>query len=179
VTFLRAPRQRNNGLPIVLHHGRMNTERCEGAILAVILFGLLASACSNERGGEPALPSGTLRIGSAGGQVVLHVRIAATDGTRRAGLMGVPLLAPDAGMAFLYARPHSGPYWMKDTVLPLSIAFWGHDRRIVAILDMSPCRADPCRLYDPGMAYMGAVEANRGFFRTHGVSVGDTVAIAR
>ena len=82
-------------------------------------------------------------------------------------------------MAFLFDRPTSSSFWMKDTLIPLSIAFWDRSRRIVAILDMAPCRRSPCPLYSPGTSYIGAVEVNRGFFRQHGVRVGDRVELER
>jgi len=111
--------------------------------------------------------------------VTLNVQIAATEETRRAGLMNRTSLAPDSGMAFLFPRPTDQSFWMKDTPIPLSIAFWGTDGRIASMLEMTPCRADPCPTYFPGNAYVGAVEANRGFFVAHGVEVGDVVALTR
>jgi uncharacterized membrane protein (UPF0127 family) len=68
---------------------------------------------------------------------------------------------------------------MKNTLIPLSIAFWDARGRIVRILDMTPCRADPCRLYDPRVAYAGALEVNRGAFRRWGVERGDRIAVRR
>jgi uncharacterized membrane protein (UPF0127 family) len=66
---------------------------------------------------------------------------------------------------------------MKDTLIPLSIAFWNEQDRIVAILDMEPCEADPCPSYDPEVEFEGALEVNQGFFEEHGVEVGDTVEL--
>jgi uncharacterized membrane protein (UPF0127 family) len=92
--------------------------------------------------------------------------------------MDVRTLRPDEGMAFLYDGPVEQPYWMKDTLIPLSIAFWDRDRRIVSILEMAPCRGDPCPLYRAARPFVGAVEANKGFFSTHGVRVGDRIAVS-
>jgi hypothetical protein len=66
---------------------------------------------------------------------------------------------------------------MKDTLIPLSIAFWDERDRIVAILDLDPCREDPCPVYSPGASYVGAVEANQGYFDRHGVETGDVVRL--
>jgi uncharacterized membrane protein (UPF0127 family) len=88
-------------------------------------------------------------------------------------------LAADRGMVFLFDEPGDGGFWMKDTTIPLSIAFWDEHGRIVATLDMDPCRGDPCPLYSPGVTYVGAVEANRGYFVAHGISTGDRVALSR
>jgi uncharacterized membrane protein (UPF0127 family) len=92
--------------------------------------------------------------------------------------MGRDSLPADHGMAFIWHSPVEEPFWMKDTTIPLSIAFWDTRDRVVAILDMAPCRADPCPTYDAGVPYVGAVEANRGFFVDHGVHLGDQVTLA-
>jgi uncharacterized membrane protein (UPF0127 family) len=92
--------------------------------------------------------------------------------------MGRDSLPADHGMAFIWHSPVEEPFWMKDTTIPLSIAFWDTRDRVVAILDMAPCRADPCPTYDAGVPYVGAVEANRGFFADHGVRVGDRVTLS-
>jgi uncharacterized membrane protein (UPF0127 family) len=82
-------------------------------------------------------------------------------------------------MAFLQAWPVQQPFWMKDTLIPLSVAFWDQDGRIRAILDMEPCPAEPCPLYDPGVSWIGAVEVNQGFFEERGVEIGDRVRLER
>jgi len=93
--------------------------------------------------------------------------------------MGRRSLAPDAGMVFFEDGPTDATFWMKDTLIPLSIAFWTSGGRIVDLLDMEPCRADPCLLYRSRAPYVGAVEVNRGFFEAHGVTLGDLVRLDR
>jgi uncharacterized protein len=85
----------------------------------------------------------------------------------------------DAGMLFLFPAEHSGGFWMKNTLIPLSIAFVDADGRIVRILDMEPCRADPCPIYDPSVAYRSALEVNRGAFAEWGVVEGDRLTLER
>jgi hypothetical protein len=68
---------------------------------------------------------------------------------------------------------------MKDTLIPLSAAFLDRDGRVLRILDMEPCEADPCPVYDPGVSYVAAVEANRGAFERLGVAVGDVAQLER
>jgi hypothetical protein len=91
--------------------------------------------------------------------------------------MGRRELAGDAGMAFVFPEDTTASFWMKDTLIPLSIAFYDDAGRIVRILDMQPCRADPCPLYDPGGAYRGALEVNLGAFRRWGVQMGDRLRV--
>jgi uncharacterized membrane protein (UPF0127 family) len=107
----------------------------------------------------------------------LRVEVAADHPSRSRGLMDRRHLDPDAGMAFVFERHSSGGFWMKDTLIPLSIAFWDGSNRIVSILDMTPCKRDPCPIYSPGASYTGAVEANLRWFSSHGVRVGDRVSL--
>ena len=61
---------------------------------------------------------------------------------------------------------------MKDTLIPLSIAFADDQGVIEAILDMEPCHADPCPAYLPHVSYVYALEVNKDQFRAHGVEKG-------
>jgi uncharacterized membrane protein (UPF0127 family) len=155
---------------------RSSRSRARISILAV-LVACLGAACSSRA--PASLPTGSLAIGSGSSQVNVRVEIADTDASRRTGLMNRTGLAPDSGMVFLFDGPTDSSFWMKDTLIPLSIAFWDADGRIVAILDMQPCRADPCPQYSPGMSYVGALEVNLGFFDAHGVEVGEHVELDR
>ena len=83
------------------------------------------------------------------------------------------------GVYILFDGPTRTAFWMKDTPTPLSIAFWGSNGRIVSLMDMPPCSADPCPTYRPDAPFVGALEANEGFFAGHGVEVGDRVAVVR
>ncbi len=105
------------------------------------------------------------------------MEVADTAAERKRGLMHRKALAEDAGMLFVYERETSGGFWMKNTLIPLSIAFYDADGKILAILDMTPCRADPCAVYDPGVGYRGALEVNRGAFRRWGVTKGDVIRV--
>ena len=92
--------------------------------------------------------------------------------------MGRRTLPPRAGMLFVYPKDSTGGYWMKDTLIPLDIAFVGARGRILRVFTMTPCRRDPCRVYDPGVRYRSALEVNAGSFRRWGVRVGDRVSRA-
>ncbi|HZP91239.1 MAG TPA: DUF192 domain-containing protein [Actinomycetota bacterium] len=142
--------------------------------LSVVLVTVLSTAaCGRSPGGMPVRE---MTISSTP-ITRLSVEIADTPAERARGLMGRSSLGADEGMAFLFDSPTTAAFWMKDTPIPLSIAFWDRDGRIVAILDMEPCRRDPCPTYAPGIPYVGAVEVNQGFFQRHGVKVGDRVAL--
>jgi uncharacterized protein len=124
-------------------------------------------------------PHGTATIATPHARVTLRVQIADNDARRERGLMFRRSLAPHAGMAFVWRRDVDGAFWMKDTLIPLSIAFYDARGRIVRILDMAPCRADPCQIYDPRATYRGALEVNKGAFRRWQVRVGDRITVRR
>ena len=109
------------------------------------------------------------------GVTKLHVEVADTPATQQRGLMGRRHLAEDHGMLFLFHEPTTAAFWMKDTLIPLSIAFYDGHRRIVDVVGMNPCRTDPCRRYRASGSYVGAIEANRGYFARHDIGVGDPV----
>ena len=123
------------------------------------------------------MPVGRLRIRTATGTVTFRVEIAETDSARQRGLMDRRRLAPDAGMVFLFDQPTTIGFWMKGTLIPLDIAYWTRGGRIVAIRHMTPCRGDPCPLYEPGRSYRGALEVAAGALQRHHVEVGDVVAL--
>jgi len=124
-------------------------------------------------------PHGTAVIRTPDRTVRVRVEIAETAQQHEQGLSGRRTLAPNSGMAFVWQRDVRGQFWMKDTSVPLSIAFWDKRGRILRILDMAPCRRDPCKVYDPHIPFRGALEVNRGAFVRWGVSRGDLVAIRR
>jgi uncharacterized membrane protein (UPF0127 family) len=137
---------------------------------ALVLVTLLLAACS-----DPG--TDVLTIDTDQGEVEVRVEVADSQVEQSRGLMGREQLDEDAGMVFLNSSPVETAFWMKNTLIPLSVAFWGEDRRIFRIRDMVPCREDPCPLYEPGGPWIGALEVNRGFFEDHGVEVGDRVSL--
>jgi uncharacterized membrane protein (UPF0127 family) len=142
---------------------------------ASVVLAIVVVACASEGAGEPCGSATVLRFDDASPAAELTVEVADEDAERRQGLMGRRALDADDGMVFLFDGATTGGFWMKDTLIPLSIAFWDEDERIVSILDMQPCREQPCEIHSAGASYVGAVEANLGYFREHGVEVGDRV----
>jgi uncharacterized protein len=124
-------------------------------------------------------PPGTAVIRAPARTVQVRIEIAETQAQRQRGLSSRRTLAQNSGMAFLWKSDVRERFWMKDTLVPLSIAFWGKGGRILRILDMTPCRRDPCKLYDPHVAFRGALEVNRGAFKRWGVRPGALVTIRR
>lgn len=142
--------------------------------------GTTGSAAADVANPALGLPQGTVTVTRSGTtELALHVQIAETDQARTTGLMGVRKMSDHAGMAFLFDGPTTESFWMKDTLIPLDIAFYDTQGRIVSTFSMVPCTAEPCQLYTPVSEYVGAVEMNGGLLAAHGVTVGDTVSLAR
>lgn len=134
-------------------------------------------------GSEPA-PStrprrgATVRFLTAGGTVELTgLEIADSDEERIHGLMGRKHLPLNGGMLFVFEGSVREPFWMKNTLIPLSIAFWNEDGIIVAILDMQPCQRAWCRKYRPSEDFVAALEMHIGSFQRLGIREGDTADV--
>lgn len=147
--------------------------------LALALLIALLAGCGGDDDGATTetAPGATAVITTADGEIELSVEVADDDEERSQGLMFRTSLAEDAGMVFLFPEPTEGSFWMKNTLIPLSIAFFDADGTILRILDMEPCESDPCPLYTPEVAFTGALEVNRGAFERLGVREGDTIEL--
>lgn len=102
----------------------------------------------------------------------LRVELADTPETRRVGLMNRRQLAPDGGMLFVFDAASPQAMWMKNTLIPLSVAFVGADGRILNIEDMQPLTEDAHPSSGPALY---AIETNLGWFRKRGIQAGDRV----
>ncbi len=131
----------------------------------------LGFACG---GGDGNATATIVVIGGEGEGVELTVELARTAGERSRGLMFREELAEDGGMLFIYVEDTEAGFWMKDTLIPLSIAFIAADGAILDIQDMEPLSEDTHR---PSEAYRYALEVNQGWFREHGLGRGDRVEI--
>lgn len=152
---------------------------------ALLALGLVIASCGGSTSASgsatptpsPTFGRGTILIDTGGDTVLLHALFAQTPEQRAYGLMNRPSFPTDDAMMFVFFEPSTLGFYMKDTLIPLSIAFVDVDGKILKILDMKPCPADvsPCPIYSPGVTYMAAIEVNKGTFDRLGVEVGDTV----
>jgi uncharacterized protein len=125
--------------------------------------------------GSPEFARGRVLIDTGGNSVLINVDVAETDEQRAFGLMQRESMPDDEGMLFVFFEETTSAFTMRNTLIPLSIAFFDLDGEIVKILDMEPCEAEPCPSYDPGVTYRGALEVNQGAFDEWGVEIGDSV----
>ena len=106
----------------------------------------------------------------------IWVEVAQTPEAQSYGLKGRKHLGKDEGMLFIFETEDYHGFWMKDTLLPLSIAFIDKDGRIVWITDMKPLTSDS---HVPPRPILYALEMNKGWFSSHGVKVGDIIRFAK
>ncbi|MGH2694162.1 MAG: DUF192 domain-containing protein [Actinomycetota bacterium] len=151
------------------------------SIALLALTFVIAGACysSDDDTASGPMATATALIDTGGDSVLVNLEIADTDAERRRGLMFRESLPQDRGMAFVYFEEHSGGFWMRNTLIPLSIAFFDRGGEILRILDMEPCETDSCEIYDPGVSYVGALEVNQGMFDEWGVEEGDRITISQ
>ncbi len=139
-------------------------------ILMLCALPLVMQAC----GGEPPrirLPVAVLRV--KGREIRAEVARAPREMSR--GLMYRRRLGRDSGMLFSYVSPRPLSFWMKNTRIPLDIAFLDGEGRIFQIEQMRPY--DELRRTVSREPARYALEMNRGWFAAHGVGAGDVVEI--
>ena len=106
------------------------------------------------------------------GMHVIRAEVASNYETRARGLMYRKELAPNAGMLFVFPQPAVQCFWMRNTLIPLSIAFIADDGMIIDIVDMTPmtenshCSSAPVRL---------ALEMEQGWFAKRGITIGKKI----
>lgn len=139
--------------------------RLRGSVLvAVVCLSVAAVACG----------SGDVRTRLTVGGERFDVELALTAEQRRQGLMFREQLGEREGMLFVFEEEQTVSFWMRDTPLPLSIAFIDARGMIVHIADMVPFSEAPVPSRFP-VRY--ALEVNRGAFERAGVEVGDLVEL--
>ncbi|MFH1708228.1 MAG: DUF192 domain-containing protein [Planctomycetota bacterium] len=104
--------------------------------------------------------------------VTVTIEIARTPAARAQGLMHRTGLPADHGMLFYYDEETILSFWMKNTTIPLSIAFIDSLGTIIDIQDMEPLDETSHRSTAPAQY---ALEMNRGWFAEHGIAVGDHI----
>jgi uncharacterized membrane protein (UPF0127 family) len=117
-------------------------------------------------------PFTALFTNSDGETIALSIEVADTPEERSVGLMNRESLPENAGMLFDFGGETNSGFWMRNTLLPLSIAFVAADGTILHIEDMQPQTED---LHFSPTQYRYAIEVNQGWFSENGISVGDSV----
>lgn len=140
--------------------GRSYSSGIQGAAFAGLIL-WTASAWAQ----QPELPTTTLNAGIH----LIQAEVAGTPAARSQGLMRRKAMAQGAGMLFLFDESAAHCMWMKNTLIPLSVAFIDERGQIVNIADMQPldetshCASRPARY---------ALEMNQGWFKKRGIVAG-------
>lgn len=133
---------------------------CFGWLYAAVAFGAFA---------QGQMPTVSLSAGIH----IIRAEVAANNENRMRGLMFRKSLAPNQGMLFIFEDTSRHCMWMKNTLIPLSVAFIASDGTIVNIADMKPhdetshCAAKPVPF---------ALEMDRGWFAGRGIKPGSKIS---
>lgn len=136
--------------------------------LSRLLMALMATGALAQNAWSQTLPTEILNVRF----FQITAEIAKTPNQRTKGLMGRQSLPPSHGMLFVFEQAEQQCFWMRNTPLPLTIAFIANDGKIVNFADMTPfseqahCSAQPVRY---------ALEMEQGWFKKRGVLVGDPI----
>ncbi len=133
--------------------------------LVTVFLGLNLGVASAQTGPQPRLPTIKLQAGIH----VIQTELAVTADQQATGMMFRRQMGTNEGMLFVNDEPGVRCFWMRNTLLPLTIAFLADDGTIVNLADMEPlsershCSARPVRF---------ALEMNLGWFAKRGIKVG-------
>ena len=146
-------------------------------LAAIAMIAILVSSCSAQSAKDqdlnkpnPQLKTVTLKAGDVG----LKVEVAATENQRNRGLMFRKNLADGKGMIFVFDTDQKVAFWMRNTSLPLSLAYLGSDGTILQILDLVPFSEEP-RSSERSVRY--GLEVPQGWYAKVGLKVGDKFEI--
>jgi len=135
--------------------------RISGWVLASALALVALQAAALEK-----FQSSQVKVGNQS----LKVELAITEPQRMQGLMYREKLGANDGMLFVFDEPEYQSMWMKNTLIPLSVAFLAPDGTILNVEDMEPQTLNPHMSAGPALY---AIETNKGWFAAHGLKPGD------
>ncbi|GEM45444.1 DUF192 domain-containing protein [Deinococcus cellulosilyticus] len=149
-------------------------------------FLLAAALLLGAASAQIKLPAGVSPIEFASAEVTftgkvtktLSLEAAITPEQSERGLMYRTSMPKDAGMLFLLGvQDRRVAFWMKNTLIPLDIAYFNSQGTIVDILQMKPCKATEanCPTYPSSKPVVGAIEMNLGWFKKNSIKAGDKV----
>lgn len=108
------------------------------------------------------------------GATELTAEIADENPERQAGMMHRTSMPETEGMLFVFPYPHRAGFWMKNTTVPLSIAYIDPASRVIEIHDLQPGDTQPVESRSARVQY--ALEVNQGWFTRNGIKPGAVIA---
>lgn len=138
------------------------------ATLALALLASMPASAQAPDGKPQSLPITTIRVGPH----TVAAEVASTPDQRTLGLMYRFSLPADHGMLFVFPEPQPLAFWMRNTFIPLSIAYIDADGRILNVAEMAP-RSDASHPSRGDALY--ALEMRKGWFADKGIGPGTRV----
>jgi hypothetical protein len=138
-------------------------------LLGVAFLAVLAGPLAALTPPQPELPKIALTIRD----LRVEAEVADDPDEKNIGLMGRRELAEGQGMLFVFSRPQPMGFWMKDTLIPLSIAYLNAEGIIREMHDMQPLTENPVPSVFRDLVY--ALEVPQGWFAKNGILAGDKV----
>ncbi|PJZ85328.1 DUF192 domain-containing protein [Leptospira harrisiae] len=144
--------------------------------IGILLVLLTFSVCKQAESFPTQTNTPEILFGSVSDRV-LKLEIANTPSTRATGLMYRTKLGEDEGMLFVF--PHSDylSFWMKNTLIPLSIGYFSEDMRLLESFDMKPNQTE--EVYNARKPAMYALEVNQGWFAKHKIGKDAVLTLER
>ena len=139
--------------------------RALSALAAALLLAALTTGATAQTAPQPRLPT----VDITAGMYIIKAEVAGTPEQQATGMMFRKDMPGNEGMLFVNDEPGVRCFWMRNTLLPLTIAFIADDGTIVNLADMAPqtedshCSAKPVRF---------ALEMSRGWFAKRGIAAG-------
>lgn len=139
--------------------------------LVSLLFALAGCGGADDATGgpEPIQTTFPIKVGAA----TVHLQIALSDAEMERGLMFREDLRGNQGMLFVYKRPQSMSFWMRNTPTPLEIAFFTSDGVLREVYSLIPFNENPVKSKRDDLQY--AMEVSQGWFDFTGVKPGDRI----
>lgn len=141
------------------------------ALLFTACFAVLFASATFAREPQPKLNTIPIEIND----IEIEVEVASSNYQRNRGLSYRKHLATNAGMLFVYQKPQQLIFTMRETSIPLSIAFISEDLVIIEILKMQPWAQEN---YPASQPARYALEVNQGWFERNGIKAGDRLQMA-
>lgn len=142
------------------------------SIIFLILVVFILPTFSKSSVSIPEFPKGRLRITQNEKILEIKIEVANTEELWEYGLMNRKSIPWKFGMLFVFNDYVDYGFWMKNTLVPLDIAFIDSEGKILNIQRMDPCEEENCKIYKSPFPYMYALEAKAGFFKRFGFKEG-------
>lgn len=144
-------------------------------VLSIALLSSLLSGCFDTQADSPPASVDTW-IETQAGERAIEIQVALTEPERQKGLMFRDSMGEQQGMLFVFESPRPLGFWMKNTRIPLDIAYITPDGTIREIYPMYPFNENSVRSRRTDLSM--ALEMNQGWFAAHGVVPGQTIELA-